>query len=76
VVVEITDADGRVFELRPNSAGNFYLEGPDAFTTPYQARVVSGGVERVMMGAQEDGDCNTCHTQDGDEGAPGRIMLP
>jgi hypothetical protein len=25
---------------------------------------------------EADGDCNTCHSQDGEQGAPGRILLP
>jgi hypothetical protein len=24
----------------------------------------------------EDGDCNTCHSQSGTDGAPGRILIP
>lgn len=76
VFVEVTDAAGRVFKLTPNSAGNFLLEDPDAFTFPYTARVVAGGLERVMVELQEEGDCNSCHTQGGKEGAPGRIIPP
>jgi hypothetical protein len=30
----------------------------------------------MMSGAQMTGDCNSCHTQDGWNGAPGRIVAP
>jgi predicted CXXCH cytochrome family protein len=29
-----------------------------------------------MMTPQETGDCNSCHTEQGRNGAPGRILLP
>ena len=32
--------------------------------------------ERAMVAAQTSGDCNSCHTLAGTNGAPGRIMLP
>jgi hypothetical protein len=76
VYIEIVDAADRVFKLTPNSAGNFMLEDPDQFSFPYTARVVSGDEERIMKEAQDNGDCNACHTQDGNDGAPGRIILP
>jgi len=76
IYVEITDAAGRVFELSPRSSGNFMLEDPDSFTMPYTAKVVAPDGERVMVGEQDDGDCNSCHTEAGTDGAPGRIMLP
>lgn len=74
--VQVTDAAGRVFRLQPNSAGNFLLEDPDAFSLPYTAKVVSGSAERVMLAEQLNGDCNECHSESGSESAPGRIMLP
>ena len=74
--VEITDAAGRVFELELETSGNFMLEEPDAFTMPYSAKVVSGDVERVMVGKQDSGDCNQCHNESGAKDAPGRVMLP
>lgn len=87
-VVEITDAEGRVFEVQPNAAGNFFLMRPTsedvppggimvpALTFPYTARVRVDGRVRAMATAQASGDCNVCHTLRGDMGAPGRIMLP
>jgi hypothetical protein len=88
VVIEITDAEGRVFNLEPNASGNILLERADApnrryeapFTTefsyPYRARVLFEGRERAMVSAQTSGDCNGCHTVHGANGAPGRIYLP
>ena len=40
------------------------------------AKVVKNGKERVMKDAQTNGDCNHCHSEKGDEKAPGRIMAP
>ncbi len=74
VRVEITGADGRVQLLGVNDVGNFMSQA--AVALPYKARVLSGGRARDMLGAQSSGDCNSCHTQDGAHGAPGRILLP
>jgi hypothetical protein len=72
--VVITGADGRVLTLAPNRAGNFYSE--TAVAGPYQAKIVTAAGERAMTAQQTSGDCNSCHTQAGANGAPGRIMLP
>jgi hypothetical protein len=32
--------------------------------------------ERAMVAAQTTGICNSCHTQDGTNLAPGRITVP
>ena len=73
--VIITDAKGVDHLLVPNSAGNFMLK--TSLPMPYKAKVVSqGGKVRAMKAAQTNGDCNSCHTQDGAEDAPGRIMAP
>jgi hypothetical protein len=37
---------------------------------------VTPDAERVMMHAEMNGDCNSCHTEAGTEDAPGRIMRP
>lgn len=72
--VVITGADGRTLTLTPNATGNFYSEGRVAL--PYSAKVVTSAGERAMAAQQTSGDCNSCHTQVGANGAPGRIMLP
>lgn len=73
--VVVTEANGTAHTLDVNGAGNFFLEAR-TFVYPYQAKLVYGGKERVMVEAQTSGDCNDCHTQDGREKAPGRIFLP
>jgi cytochrome c553 len=70
----ITDADGNEYTLEPNQSGNFTSN--QAIATPYTARLVTADGERKMFTPQTIGDCNSCHTQDGMSGAPGRIVLP
>ena len=72
--VVITGADGHTLTLSPTAAGNFYSQ--TAVKTPYSAKVVTAGGERAMTATQTTGDCNSCHTQNGANNAPGRIMLP
>lgn len=72
--VVIVDAANRTLTLTPNASGNFSYTGP--LTTPYTAKVTYQGRERIMPAAQTSGDCNSCHTQNGTNGAPGRITLP
>jgi hypothetical protein len=57
-----------------NSVGNFYTSITVA--TPFHARIVVNGKVRAMTAAQTITSCNTCHTQTGLSGAPGRITLP
>jgi hypothetical protein len=76
--VIVTDANGQEYSAAVNKAGNFlgYPVAGKTFKAPYTARVVSGGKERAMSGHQTSGDCNSCHTDSGAQGAPGRIALP
>lgn len=74
VIVRITDADGVVTELTTNSAGNFYTN--DHIALPYTAQLEYNGNIREMLGAQDEGDCGTCHTDAGASGAPGRVVVP
>ena len=77
ITVEITGSDGKVLTAKVNAAGNFYVKtGAKALVPPYNARVLQGDKVREMYGQQTIGDCNSCHTQAGDNGAPGRIMAP
>jgi mono/diheme cytochrome c family protein len=43
---------------------------------PFTAKVTYKGRERAMAAVQTSGDCSSCHTQTGTNGAPGRITLP
>lgn len=75
--VVIIDANGTSLTLKVNSVGNFsYTARGTSIALPYQAKVVVAGRERVMSEKQENGDCNTCHTENGAKDAPGRIMAP
>lgn len=76
--IEILDKNGVVAQtLTPNSYGNFY-SGSSTTTValPYTARVVANGKTARMLAPQTSGDCNTCHTEQGLQGAPGRIYWP
>lgn len=72
VVVE--DANGTTRTLGINEAGSFFSE--DDLVAPYRVKVIRGDETRAMSEAAEHGDCNLCHTEAGDEDAPGRIMAP
>lgn len=72
--VVITDANGTSRTLNVNPVGNFELAG--SIATPFRAKVVYQGRERAMSASQTNGNCNSCHTQNGNGGAPGRIVLP
>lgn len=72
--VVVTDKNGVVKSIPVSSVGNFYSSG--AVAAPFHVKVVSGAKERAMAGALTAGDCNTCHTATGVNGAPGRIMAP
>jgi hypothetical protein len=75
LTVVVTDATGKVFNLDVNAAGNFKLETmrPRA---PFKAAVTDGTKTRAMLGTVTSGDCNSCHTAAGLNGAPGRILAP
>lgn len=78
VSVEILDLDGgvRLTMAVRTTSGNFYnatVRTPPAWL-PYTARVRRNGVVvSTMRTPQMSGDCNVCHTERGEQGAPGRI---
>lgn len=72
--VEVIDADGASFTATTNSAGNFFLNASD-LVFPVTATVTDGTRTATMVTAQASGDCNTCHSAAGSDGAPGRIAL-
>lgn len=76
-VIEIVGSNGQVaFTLTANAAGNFFSTRSLTGIAPYTARVTYDGRTIEMATPQTDGACNRCHTADGIEGAPGRIVLP
>jgi hypothetical protein len=76
VTVELTDNNGDVHTTKTNSAGNFYFDRTVSLPAPYSARVFDdAGLESEMVAHQTVGACNSCHTVDGKNDAPGRIRL-
>jgi hypothetical protein len=76
--VVITDEAGQVVSLPLTPTGNFaqWDDGSAAIAFPITAKVLYQGKERAMHAPQRSGDCNGCHTEAGERGAPGRITLP
>jgi len=74
VQVAIVGDDGQSLTLDTNSAGNFSYEG--ALTFPLHVKVVRGAHVNEMLSAVTSGDCNGCHDETGQQGAPGRIVAP
>jgi hypothetical protein len=72
--IVITGADGATLTLTPGTSGNF--NSRTKVTLPFKAKVTYMGRERAMVATQVSGDCNSCHTQNGTNSAPGRILLP
>lgn len=76
LTVTITDSKARVLSLPVNAAGNFQIEHTAKLTPPFKATVSNGTKTTAMMGSVTSGDCNSCHTVGGANGAPGRIVAP
>jgi hypothetical protein len=74
LTVVVTDANGAITSITVNAVGNFQHAG--AVAAPFHVKVTNGTTERAMGGTLTAGDCNTCHTETGVNGAPGRIMAP
>jgi hypothetical protein len=76
IKVLITGADNVTLTLTPSStSGNFY--STTAVKTPYSVKLTnSAGASRSMVAHQTAGNCNSCHTPTGANGAPGRITAP
>jgi hypothetical protein len=77
VVVQLTDAKGKVIRLTTNAAGNFMLRAHgNTIVFPFTAKVLFQGREGEMVTPQSTGNCAACHTAHGANGAPGRIVAP
>jgi hypothetical protein len=76
VTVEIRGDDGNVTTYTTNAAGNFVSSWRDPIVFPITAKVIVGDQVREMLTKQESGDCNSCHTVEGANAAPGRIRVP
>jgi hypothetical protein len=76
-IVTVTDSTNVSRSFTVNSAGNFSGAASGGWPVfPITAKISFGGKTRAMSGAVTTGDCNTCHTLNGANGAPGRIALP
>lgn len=74
-VVEILSPDGGLFwAWAVNTSGNFRTL--DAGPSPYVARLTRGGATKASQTTHTSGDCNSCHTEQGANGAPGRLTWP
>jgi hypothetical protein len=77
LTVIVTDVMGNTQNITVNSAGNFQTRrASPPLKAPFHAKVTDGTKTRAMVGSVTSGDCNSCHTQAGKNGAPGRIMAP
>jgi mono/diheme cytochrome c family protein len=79
LTVQILDANRTVVVTMQVSSrsGNFHSEGlTAAVTMPYTARVWRNGVYAEMTTPQTNGDCNSCHSEQGNTRASGRILGP
>jgi hypothetical protein len=76
VKVLITGSDNVTLTLTPSAtSGNFYSN--TTVKTPFSVKLTnSAGKSRSMVAHQTAGNCNSCHTPTGANGAPGRIMAP
>jgi hypothetical protein len=80
-VVTLRDSADRIWQLTTRAgSGNFMLRWPpEGIVFPVTASVTHGDLTLEMMrpiGSADEGDCNGCHTQDGANGALGRIFDP
>jgi hypothetical protein len=81
-LVEILDAQSGVVlrSATTNSAGNFVIEDAThcsgATCSPFRVRLTLDGRVREMTTTATSGDCLSCHTAAGAQGAPGRIVAP
>ena len=77
MTIELTDANATKWVMLGNSAGNFWLDPTAEVAMPYTARIIDEhGNERVKQMPVSDGDCASCHTRDGENGASGRLLPP
>ena len=74
--VIVTDSRNRRFDMPVNPSGNFLTQNGVRPRPPLRAVVTDGVKTRQMQGTVTSGDCNSCHTVNGTNGAPGRIMAP
>lgn len=80
VTITVTDNRGRKITTTSNAAGNFFIRTTDVrkakLRPPYKVQLdEQGKPPRVMNRTITGGDCNFCHTTNGN-GPPGRVLEP
>ena len=70
-LVEVVEGMDRLTPRGPEE--NYLKEG---FRLSCRARVIDGVDVREMSQEVTTGACGSCHTSDGEEGAPGRVIAP
>jgi hypothetical protein len=77
ITVTVTDKMGKTASATVNASGNFQIaKQTPPLKAPFSAQLSDGTNTRKMMGTVTSGDCNSCHTAAGKNGAPGRILAP
>lgn len=78
VTVELIDKDGAsLLTLSTNEAGNFHSSHAlPADRLPFTVRLTKNGDVREMSTPQTSGNCMQCHTAEGANDAPGRVVAP
>lgn len=62
--IVVTDANGEVARMAPNSFGNFFRHF--AMTAPFRAvAIAADGRSIAMQGSAPSADCNECHSTNG-----------
>ncbi len=76
VTVFVTDANGNTFEEPVRTSSGNFMALETYVALPITAEVRKNGKSIKMMAPVDSGDCNSCHTVQGDNGAAGRIIAP
>ncbi len=76
LVVALADAKGTTARYTTNKAGNFYSGRGAALKAPFVVKVLGKKGENAMASPAPNGDCASCHTASGENGAPGRVVAP
>lgn len=74
--VQVTDTTGKIASFTTNKAGNFFSGRSASLSAPFEVKVLKGGAERAMGSPAPSGNCASCHTAAGANGAPGRVIAP
>lgn len=75
ITITITDKAGKKTVMTATQVGNFSTQAK-GIMPPFKATISDGTKTRSMVGSVTSGDCNSCHTTLGKNGAPGRIQAP